>query len=311
MRNKVLIVIASLLAIAFSASAGAISPPQATYVGSNRCQLCHGGMNANIVSGWRKSAHSRSFFDAAKNPESIRAMFSEDSPVKKEQIKYVIASGRTHQAYIGADMKTLPAEWNTLTKKWDTVQPFDAKTQCISCHVTGYKTADATWAEPAVGCESCHGPGSAHASQPSTKNITTGADLPDDRKMMVCGQCHARGADPTKTYAFPVNFRPGDDLAKFFTLATIQPCAQNQQYNEMLTSKHYTAAKMRCGTCHDPHGATTTQPAQLRKPVNELCLGCHTNIKSVKDHAPQAIANATCATCHMPGGSHEFKTAAK
>jgi len=291
-----------------SAASFAAAPPDAKYVGSAKCQLCHGGMHPKIVEGWKKTAHSKSFADAAKTPAAIKAQFTADSPVKKENIKYVLASGRNLQAYIGADMMTLPAEWSTTDKKWVPASSANAKTQCIDCHVTGYDPAAGTWSEGDVGCESCHGPGSAHVETTDKAKITNPKSLPQDRRTMLCGQCHSRGTDLSKTYAFPVGFKPGDDLKKFFVLSEVKGPAQNQQYNEFITSKHY-AGGMVCVTCHEPHAADTTQPAQLRKPVNDLCLGCHAAIKSIKDHAPQAAPGATCASCHMPGGMHEFKKA--
>jgi predicted CXXCH cytochrome family protein len=69
-------------------------------------------------------------------------------------------------------------------------------------------------------------------------------------------------------------------------------------------------AAINCTVCHDPHNAAGTK-SQLRKPINDLCLGCHPAIKDIKTHAPQAAADATCASCHMPEGQHTFKKPAK
>ncbi len=64
---------------------------------------------------------------------------------------------------------------------------------------------------------------------------------------------------------------------------------------------------MSCISCHDPHGDKSKAAPQLRQPVNDLCLVCHEPaIGSLKEHAPDAPADATCATCHMPDGSHKF-----
>ncbi|HEX8700293.1 MAG TPA: multiheme c-type cytochrome, partial [Myxococcaceae bacterium] len=63
---------------------------------------------------------------------------------------------------------------------WETLE--DAGKQfhlnCVGCHVTGYEQPggvcrlDKVAGREDVGCESCHGPGSLHAEEPSAENIT-------------------------------------------------------------------------------------------------------------------------------------------
>jgi len=62
---------------------------------------------------------------------------------------------------------------------------------CVACHVTGYgKPSGSTLVHNAglvhVGCESCHGPGSLHAAQPTTKAALLTRAPGED----VCKQCH-------------------------------------------------------------------------------------------------------------------------
>lgn len=294
------IVVAVIVLPAISAS---MCFAQATYKGSKLCKMCHNQKHPAIVAGVDKIAHPKSMQDATKNPAAIVAVCDANSPVKKEQIKYILGAGKGAQAYIGADMKTLPAEWNVKEKKWVTTASVDAKTQCVGCHVTGYDTTKATWAEEGVTCEACHGPGSAHMTDP-TKIVNPKKLTGDDKQAMVCGQCHSKGTDTTKTHAFPTTYKPGDDLAQAFIDAKPTTAGRNQQYSEWKMSKHATAGAG-CVKCHEPHGVNTTQPNQLPKPVNELCLGCHAG-KDMKTHAPSAAADATCATCHMRQGKHSF-----
>lgn len=286
-------------------SAFAAGPGEATYVGSEKCLMCHQGMHEKIAAGWKATRHARSFADVTKNPESIKAEFTADSPFSKDQIRHMLSGSGQLQAYIGEDMKSLPGKWNVAEKKWQKSTSADAKTQCINCHVTGYNLTDGSWVEPAVGCESCHGPGSAHLATGDESKIVNPKKLPSDRKIMVCAQCHSRGTDPSKAQAFPINFRPGDDLAKAFVFAPVAEGELNQQYNEFITSKHFTGG-MQCTTCHEPHGAGAVQPKQLVKEVNDLCMACHASVKGTKEHAPEAPADAMCSTCHMPGSSHVF-----
>ena len=124
---------------------------------------------------------------------------------------------------------------------------------------------------------------------------------------MICGQCHSDGRDPAKVHPFPVGFRPGEELNKFLTQAA-QP-RPGPKYSELVRSKH---ARMNviCTDCHDPHGPVHGTAHQVLKPVNELCTECHVEV-NMANHAPKAPADATCATCHMPGGSHQFETPIK
>jgi hypothetical protein len=61
---------------------------------------------------------------------------------------------------------------------------------CIGCHVTGWQKpggvcrVDKTAGREGVGCESCHGPGSVHADDPTDKNIRPG------RGSSTCTGCH-------------------------------------------------------------------------------------------------------------------------
>ena len=62
---------------------------------------------------------------------------------------------------------------------------------CVSCHVTGYGqpggatvTHNMGGALVNVGCESCHGPGSAHNEDPAS------APLPADVPETTCVTCH-------------------------------------------------------------------------------------------------------------------------
>jgi predicted CXXCH cytochrome family protein len=68
---------------------------------------------------------------------------------------------------------------------------------CVSCHVTGWQQPqgvcriDQTEGRRDIGCESCHGPGSAHAKKPSKANISRSPEA------KVCAGCHDRDNSPT------------------------------------------------------------------------------------------------------------------
>jgi hypothetical protein len=203
---------------------------------------------------------------------------------------------------------------------------------CIFCHsgrsqpVAGYmgKYQPQPFTQTAIGCENCHGPGSAHVEamgngesyekgkDPTIVNpIHLTSALSDD----ICMSCHqtgdARVFQPGKTYQ---DFRPGQPLDRIMAILMIPPTPQDppspdhaQHYYSMIMSKCYRASinkpqaqQMRCTTCHDPH----IEPTKAEAPAyfNTKCMTCHTD-KSCT--APKAIRLATlpadnCIGCHMP-----------
>jgi len=284
----------------------------ATYTRPSTCVKCHGESShaANqppvhhqkLVEAWRRSAHAVTLIDIRISPEKVVAQFTTNSPLPRHQIAYAIGAGRGEQRYCDASFKVLPHRWDVRGKKWVGESVVDARGQCFGCHVTGYDVATRQWHAPGVTCEACHGPGSLHAQDGGKTKMLNLRSLPFERQAMICGQCHSDGTDSAKVHPFPVGFRPGDDPNKSFTRAA-RP-RPGPKYSEFLPSKH---AQMNviCTDCHDPHGPVPGTTHQVLKPVNKLCTECHVEVAMAK-HAPKADPGATCATCHMAGGSHRF-----
>jgi predicted CXXCH cytochrome family protein len=276
----------------------------APYKATSTCMMCHKNMSKAIVEGYQKSPHSKAMAKADAEG-AIVGDFSTNTVFKKDLVAYVLGSGIKEQSYMDASYKVLPATWDVKTRSWKAQEPVDGATQCIGCHTTGLDVKTNTSVQMGVGCESCHGPGGDHVSSPKKTTIVNPSTLEPAKKAMVCGQCHSVGKDLSGKYAFPIGFRPGDDLSKCLVDAKPTTAGRNQQYSEWVTSKHATMG-VTCTNCHDPHN-TSANEAQLKKPVTELCLGCHAaKIKDLATHAPSAPAGATCATCHMPDGRHTF-----
>ena len=71
---------------------------------------------------------------------------------------------------------------------------------CVGCHVTGWQQpggvcrVDRTKDRQGIGCESCHGPGSLHAEDPSADNVQKGGGT------ATCTGCHDRENSPHFEY---------------------------------------------------------------------------------------------------------------
>jgi predicted CXXCH cytochrome family protein len=179
-------------------------------------------------------------------------------------------------------------------------------------HSTGWDKATGTPSEPGVGCEACHGRGSAHMSAATKDDVDETALIIDplkletnDQRLSICAQCHARytvaEGEP------PVDFTPGENLLEKVTLLPPEPGQPQQQVNEFVSSKHYNANDMSCVQCHTAH-TEGIQEHQLRKPINDLCTPCHEDQSDMAAHTDgKAKEGDTCATCHMPDASHAFE----
>lgn len=186
----------------------------------------------------------------------------------------------------------------------------DAKPVDIYRRVVGFQAADNSCYEAGVGCQTCHGPGSAHmkAKTPEDKQaaIVRPQTLETPRqKLSVCGRCHGDYTVAGKPFA--EGFKAGDDLFALpeFKLNEITTPGPFQQLNELESSKHG-EHDVTCLTCHTSHEPAAAAP-QLRKAVPALCLECHADAHKCTVAADKVPEGATCATCHMPGGRHIFK----
>ena len=226
--------------------------------------------------------------------------------------------------------------WTKLNQNWNFM--------CAECHSTGLrKNYDAktdrfatTWAEISVGCETCHGQGSAHAAwardqkswwpfgkredpskgllvrfderhdvawpiDPQTETARrTAAPAALRKEVETCGLCHARRA------GFDENWVPGRSLSQTHL---VEPLARNTyhadgQIRDVEEPYNYTpfkqskmfAAGVTCSDCHEPHGS------KLRFSGDGICLQCHASGKYADArhrHHASADPPPTCISCHM------------
>jgi predicted CXXCH cytochrome family protein len=187
-----------------------------------------------------------------------------------------------------------------------------------------YDIATKTVTEWNVGCERCHGPGSAHIAKPVRQTIVNPARLDYVQANDTCIQCHSQG-QPLKNpingkyYDWPVGFQMGLNLSDFWKLedhklgeTTFTHFADGtahknrMQGNDFVTSLMY-ARGVTCFSCHDPHGSEND--AMLRQPASSTCLTCHgpnsqngPHAATIEQHTHHAAGStgSQCVACHMP-----------
>ena len=168
-----------------------------------------------------------------------------------------------------------------------TPQPYTF--DCFRCHTTGPQSQDpnhplsqesrpgiqGTWAETAVLCEACHGPGSKHPPDPQARMMFV------DSTPRTCARCHTAGDDPNVIVAANWYINP------------------NTQYAELLASGGHST--FNCTVCHDPHASTAYEPGQG---VINQCITCHAT-QNMAFHAGKVfvrgdyVESLTCQSCHM------------
>lgn len=211
---------------------------------------------------------------------------------------------------------------------------------CADCHATAlrknYDAAtgrfDTRWAEADVGCEACHGPGSAHADwaqRAARWGRLAGVDpgLPvalarhDEaaRKAAVlnparplhfdagvevqgCAACHSRRTQ------IAAEHRAGDDYYDDYKPELLSAQlyeADGQQHDEVYEWSSFQQSRMFgkgvvCSDCHEPHAA------RLRAEGNALCLRCHDARLETPQHLMHAAGTpgGRCVDCHMPTRSY-------
>lgn len=216
--------------------------------------------------------------------------------------------------------------------------------KCAECHSSSASIAaggiyehwqGTAHANANVGCENCHGPGSAHVAGPSTDNILT---FPKSTNAIVCAQCHGKiyddwnssahaqlipdpvaeaGANPAvygrasrciqcHSGLMRTHVEEGEDLGTMSD-ARIQEISE-QTYNEADPTNSDVPFTASCVTCHNPHSTTGNldvdgAEVQLRHPVTQTDV---TKILPVTtpNTADQWVSfDHICGECHNGRGA--------
>ncbi len=189
-----------------------------------------------------------------------------------------------------------------------------------SLHLAAFR-AGAAGRGPEDACESCHGPGSAHAKSPTTAGLiiafTHNSKSPIETQTGVCLGCHkggarqdwigsvhqSRGLACTDCHNPMARLSPEGVLAKSSINEVCATCHRDvrDKFNRR-SHMPLPEGQISCVDCHNPHGTLT---ADLLKTdtVNETCYTCHAEKRGpfVFEHAP---VRENCLTCHDPHGSN-------
>jgi predicted CXXCH cytochrome family protein len=192
---------------------------------------------------------------------------------------------------------------------WANLQKSGASTgACQACHsvnnlgnavtdtAVGYRsTHDERYQD--VQCESCHGPGLTHASNPNSSNRPLASIKADTNITNSCGECHTGVHEPFVNEWKQTNASGlSHSIVQSGTVGNTDPTcvgchtAQGalsqfgvtENYLEKVAPTAITtsnALPLVCAVCHDPHGSDNTH--QLRFSINapnidnNLCMKCH------------------------------------
>ena len=200
---------------------------------------------------------------------------------------------------------------------------------CITCHESEGKTLPGslhgkvqnprTPAGSANACETCHGPGQAHAEAggdiTKIKRVST---MTPRAASEMCITCHNKGdhlnwqgsmhdARNVSCQTCHSVHDPKSEHAQLKTVNAIDTCVSCHKTEAMKVKRSghmpVREGKMDCATCHNPHGSNNVRMLKTGNWINESCTSCHTEKRGpfLYEHS---AGRENCASCHDPHGSN-------
>lgn len=284
-------------------------------------------------------------------------------PSHRDFVRYYVdftIGSKWQQAYAtrlpDGRLQVLPIEYNLLKKKWinywKLIDPPDSpraniadfsklsaatnyQQNCAICHTSQLKANEAgadpmqhaSFLEPGVDCEMCHGPSSSHIT--GAKKGTLRHEDPlqppidfrsvDNRKgVQVCGQCHRQSAVREIGKGGEMNYSITGDFIPKTWQRPLDAFSRKAFYKDgrfrettfiveaFTRSACYLRGTAQCASCHSPHlGNFESNKTALKFSAdpNEMCLGCHQSLRNrTLEHSRHSSGTeaSKCVTCHMP-----------
>lgn len=253
-------------------------------------------------------------------------------------------------------LQCLPIAWDERDGKWfhlypnQRLEPSDWlywtnngqnwNGMCAECHSTDLRknfnpdngSYDTRWAEISVGCEACHGPGSAHVKwaelpemgRPEADNAALEVrtrQMTSRQQIQLCAPCHSRRmslGDNIHRHADFLDYGVPQLLTEGYYFPDGQILDEVYVYGSFMQSKMH-QRDVRCSDCHDVHSIKRV------KEGNDLCLQCHRaavydtgkhhfhkkkgeNGEPITDRSGEVLfevgTGARCEQCHMPGRTY-------
>ena len=253
-------------------------------------------------------------------------------------MRYLVGSGHFSRSYIvevDGFLHESPITWYAGKQKWGMSPGYDGARHagfdrpiietCLYCHAGRVEPVDGaahrlTLHEKAIGCESCHGPGSVHREfHLAKKSIVGDVDLTivNPRKLSrslqedICATCHLTGASPILLRGRSINdYRPGTPLSDYRIHYRVDDGRDEMavvgHVEQMRQSACYQKSEMTCLTCHDPH--EREKPKDIAAAFRKVCMNCHEKQPCSLDLTQRLKKYGTdnCTACHMPRGDTDI-----